>query len=58
MVRLKVDLDANKLDKNAAFQFHDGTIKRLSLPEWNMLYTYFNSTMVRLKAVWISKKIY
>ena len=52
MVRLKVLSIEEKLGK-LPFQFHYGTIKSLFLPNAMRFYSYFNSTMVRLKDRWL-----
>ena len=54
MVRLKGKKRKANAEAERAFQFHYGTIKSSrSLPESKPLY-YFNSTMVRLKALHVA----
>ena len=50
MVRLKDHWGIEDV-KSALFQFHYGTIKRLSPPSSVTNQCYFNSTMVRLKDI-------
>ena len=52
MVRLK-DNVFDCANDAGIFQFHYGTIKSMRNGITNASFAYFNSTMVRLKEIWI-----
>ena len=54
MVRLKVQRSLKNLQVRNLFQFHYGTIKSNGNPRIPLHLTYFNSTMVRLKANYLT----